>query len=114
MAYVYIKMKDLDLSKMLDNITETLYQEYDYEELTKDIVPQLLDRIDYYHTSILEKNFAAKEHARDMRRYRYALKTNTMSRYKRSYPVEYSCIMDSFKNGGNGTNKYDLDDENSK
>tara|TARA_R110000744_G_scaffold58676_1_gene122454 strand:+ start:857 stop:1201 length:345 start_codon:yes stop_codon:yes gene_type:complete len=114
MAYVYMKIKDIDLSNMLDRITEMLYQEYDYPELTKDIIPQLLDRIDYYHTDILDKHKAAKEHVRDMRRYRYAIKTNTLERYKRNYPVEYSFIMDSFHNKGNGTNKLPLEDENIK
>ena len=104
-----MKIKDIDLSKMLDKITEMLYQEYDYPELSKDIIPQLLDRIDYYHTDILDKH-----KVRDMRRYRYAIKTNTLERYKRSYPVEYSFIMDSFRNGGNGTNKLPLEDENIK
>ena len=56
MAYILTKMRDEDLSKMLDEITETMFQHYDYKELIEDILPQLIDRIDYYHTEIIDNN----------------------------------------------------------
>ena len=59
MAYILEKMEKEDYSKnkLLDKITELLFQEYDYPELCTDILPELIERIDFYHTDIIDKDY---------------------------------------------------------
>ena len=59
MAYILEKMEKEDYSKnkLLDKITELLFQEYDYPELCTDILPELIERIDFYHTDLIDKDY---------------------------------------------------------
>tara|TARA_R110000823_G_scaffold14578_5_gene47939 strand:- start:548 stop:856 length:309 start_codon:yes stop_codon:yes gene_type:complete len=59
MAYILEKMEKQDLNKhrLLDKITELLFQDYDYPELCTDILPELIERIDFYHTDLIDKDY---------------------------------------------------------
>tara|TARA_R110002167_G_scaffold198279_1_gene401338 strand:- start:1738 stop:2031 length:294 start_codon:yes stop_codon:yes gene_type:complete len=57
MAYVLEKMQD----KLLDKITELLFQEYEYVEICTDIIPKLNERIDFYHNDVIDKDYNPKD-----------------------------------------------------